>query len=220
MKEYHSIVGTLMYLVIGSRLDPAFTVTLLSQFASCPNETHLRAAKRTLRYLAGTTDWDLLYPFGSKELLEVYADASYADDPLNRKSTSRYVIRLGDAAISWSSKQQRSVALSTTKAEYMAMFQAARQITWTKFRLNQLRQKYDTVLNTGNNGAHELARTPRIHSRSKHIDVHYHYVGDKFNEGDFGLLHVKSANNHADIFTKALPKPAHHRLAEHIRARP
>lgn len=177
----------------------------------------MRAAKRTLRYLAGTTDWDLSYPFGSNKILEVYADASYADDSLNRRSTSGYVIRLGDAAISWSSKQQRSVALSTTEAEYMAMSQAARQITWTKFGLNQLRQKYDTVLYTDNNGAQELARNPRIHSRSKHIDVHYHYVRDKFNEGDFELLYVKSANNLADIFTKALPKPAHHRLAEHIR---
>ncbi|KAI1004071.1 hypothetical protein K3495_g4138 [Podosphaera aphanis] len=88
VKEYQSILRSLMYLVIGTRLDLAFTVILLSQFASCPNGTHLRAAKRTLRYLAGTADWDLLYPFGSNELLEVYADALYADDPLNRRSTS------------------------------------------------------------------------------------------------------------------------------------
>ncbi|KAI0992742.1 hypothetical protein K3495_g15443, partial [Podosphaera aphanis] len=217
MKEYQAIVGSLMYLVIGSRPDLAYTVTLLSQFASCPNDSHMRAAKRTLRYLAGTADWDLFYPFGSNKLLEVYADASYADDPHNRRSTSGYIIRLGDAAISWSSKQQRSVALSTTEAEYMAMSLASRQITWTKFGLDQLRQEYNTVLYTDNNGAQELARNPRIHNRSKHIDVHYHYVRDKYNEGDFELLYVKSVNNLADLLTKALPKATHHRLSNHIR---
>ncbi|KAI0993507.1 Retrovirus-related Pol polyprotein from transposon, partial [Podosphaera aphanis] len=217
VKEYQAIVGSLMYLVIGSRPDLAYTVTLLSQFSSCPNKSHLQAAKRTLRYLAATADWDLSYPSGTNKYLEVYADASYADDPHTRRSTSGYVLRLGDAAISWSRKQQRSVALSTTEAEYMAMSLAARQITWTKFGLTQLRQKFETVLYTDNSGAQELARNPRIHGRSKHIDVHYHYVREKFNEGDFELLHVKSANNLADLLTKALPKPAHHRLSHHIR---
>ena len=217
VKEYQAIVGSLMYLVIGSRPDLAFTVTLLSQFSSCPNESHLKAAKRTLRYLAGTFDWDLFYPFESSKFLEVYADASYANDPYTRKSTSGYIIRFGNAAISWNSKQQRSVALSTTEAEYMAMSLAARQLTWTKFGLEQLRQNYETFLYTDNNGAQELARNPRIHNRSKHIDIHYHYVREKYNEGDFDLLYVKSANNLADLMTKGLVKNAHHKLANHIR---
>ena len=160
---------------------------------------------------------DLFYPNGACEDLEVYANASYADNPHTRRSTSGYVIRLGDAAISWSSKQQQSVALSIIEAEYMAMSLAARQITWTKYGLAQLRQKFETVLHSDNNGAQELARNPRIHERSKHIDVHYHYVRDKLKEGEFELLYVKSANNLADLLTKALAKPAHHRLSNHIR---
>lgn len=89
----------------------------------------------------------------------------------------------------------------------MAMSQAARQ----------LRQRYDTMLYTDNNGAQKLARNPRIHNCSKHIDVYYHYVRDKYNDGDFELLHVKSANNLADLLTKALAKAIHHRLSSHIR---
>ncbi|KAI1001633.1 Retrovirus-related Pol polyprotein from transposon [Podosphaera aphanis] len=217
VKEYQAIVGSLMYLVIGSRPDLAYTVTLLSQFSSCPNETHLRAAKRTLRYLAGTTNWDLLYPFESSKTLQVFADASYADDPHTRRSTSGYVLRLGEATISWNSKQQRSVALSTTEAEYMAMPLAARQIAWTKCGLEQLHQNYDTLLYADNDGAKELVKNPRIHNRSKHIDVHYHFVREKYNSGEFKLLRVNSANNLADIMTKPLVKQIHHRLSEHIK---
>lgn len=80
-KDYQAIFGSLMYLVIGSRLNLVYTVTLLSQFSSCPNQTHLQAAKRTLRYLAGTSNWDLFYPRETCGYLEVYADASYANDP-------------------------------------------------------------------------------------------------------------------------------------------
>ncbi|KAI0998485.1 hypothetical protein K3495_g9711 [Podosphaera aphanis] len=155
VKEYQAIFGSLMYLVIGSRPDLAYTVTLLSQFSSCPNKNHLQAVKRTLRYLAATADWDLSYPSETSKYLEVYADASYANDPDTRRSTSGYVLRLGDAAISWSSEQQRSVALSTTEAEYMALSLAARQITWTKFSLTQLRQKFQIVFYADNDGAQE-----------------------------------------------------------------
>ncbi|KAI0994021.1 hypothetical protein K3495_g14162 [Podosphaera aphanis] len=84
------------------------------------------------------------------------------------------------------------------------------------FGLTQLRQKFETVLYADNNGAQELAKNPRIHNRSKHIDVHYHYVREKLKEGDFELLYIRSANNLANLLTIALPKPAH-RLFNHIR---
>ena len=98
----------------------------------------------------------------------------------------------------------------------MTMLLAACQITWTKYGLAQLRQKFETVLHSDNNGAQELARNPRIHKQSKHIDVHYHYVRDKL-KGEFELLYVKSANNLTDLLTKALAKTAHHQLSNHIR---
>lgn len=94
---------------------------------------------------------------------------------------------------------------------------AARQITWTKFGSTQFYQKFDTLLFTDNNGAEELPRNPRIHGRSKHIDVHYHYVCEKFNNGDFELLYVNSSNNLADLLTKALPKATHLRISNRIR---
>lgn len=98
----------------------------------------------------------------------------------------------------------------------MAMSLAARQITCTKFGLTQLYQKFDPLLFTDKNGAEELAINLRIYGRYKHIDVHYHYVREKYNNGDFELLHINSANKLADLLTKPLPKAIHLRISKNF----
>jgi hypothetical protein len=105
-----------MYLVIGTRSDITFTVTHLSQFNNCPTNEHYAAAKSVLRYLHGAIEWDHLYPSNTKLQLEAYTDASF--DPStdnNRRSFSGYIVRLCDSAISWGSKQQKSVATQPLK---------------------------------------------------------------------------------------------------------
>ena len=229
INEYQSMIGSLMYAVIGTRPDLAHTITVLSQFSSAPNEIHLQAAKHTLRYLKGTMDWKLVYPKNSTMDLTCFSDSSYGSSLDDRRSYSGYVIRLGNAAVSWCSQKQRSVAVTTTEAEYMALSLTSRQLVWIKRGLDQLRQTahysvtskqgtgVDYYLLGDNQGSLELTKNPRINSRSKHIDIHYHCVREQLEAGDFSIVYIPTADNLADILTKYLPKPRHHALAESIR---
>jgi hypothetical protein len=214
---YQSLIGSLMYFVIGTRPDLAHTISFLSQFSSCPTQAHLTAALRVLRYIKTTAHWNLLYPPKRPLNLEGYADASYGSNLSDRRSYSGYIFRLGDCAISWCSSKQTSVAVSTTEAEYVALSLAARQLTWLQYGLEGTHQNVDSTLRCDNNGSLRLAENPRIHGRSKHIDIHYHYVREKFEKGDFNLVRIDSKRNLADLLTKPLGKIAHHRLAGHIR---
>ncbi|KAH0607014.1 uncharacterized protein H6S33_003002 [Morchella sextelata] len=206
-----------MYASIATRPDITHAVTALSQYSSCPTEDHLRAAKRTLRYLNGTKDWNLFYPKGNTRTLDGFSDSSYASDLDDRKSFSGYVFRLGKSAISWRSRKQKSVAVSTTEAEYMALSLAARQLVWIRNALHELQQQYQYFIHADNTGSIELCRNPRIHDQSKHIDVHYHYTREQLEAGTFEILYVPTEDNVADIMTKGLPKPAHQKLSELIR---
>ena len=131
-----------MYACIGTRPDLAHSVTLLSQFSSCPNQTHLAATKRVLRSLKGTSEWKLTFPKNNDSILHGFTDSSYGNFLDDRKSCSGYIFRLGEATISWNARKQRTVALSTTEAEYMALSDAARQLIWLKNALIELNLNY------------------------------------------------------------------------------
>lgn len=216
---YQSLVGSLMYACIGTRPDLAHAVTVLSQFSSCPSESHLKAAKRTIRYLKGTLDWTLTYPRKNDSILHGFSDASYGNFIDDRKSCSGYIFRLGEASVSWSSKKQSTVALSTTEAEYMAMSDASRHMIWMKFALSELRQNYMLILHADSKGAIDLASNHKVSQRSKHIDIRYHFIRCHVNIS-FKLEYVPSANNLADLFTKQLPKITHQRLSSIARCSP
>ena len=115
-----------MYLVVGSRPDIAHSVSLLSQFNSCPQPIHWQGAKRILRYLKGTSDLSLVYKKTGMPII-AYADANYANCPIDRKSYTGYLFKFGNAPISWCSKKQSTVALSSTEAEYMSMAEASKE---------------------------------------------------------------------------------------------
>ena len=222
--EYQSLVGSITYAVIGTRLDLAHTIALLSQYSAFPTEDHMKTAKRVLRYLKRTSNWCLLYPkqsgsdtFGSNSFgVVTHTDSSYASCPDTRKSFSGYVVRLGNATISWRSKKQACVATSTTEAEYMAMSLAARQLMWIKGAIIELGYNLDYHLFGDNNGALELTKNPRISDRSKHIDVHYHYTREKLQNNEFFLHYIPTADNLADILTKALPATTHNDLSKRL----
>ena len=127
---YQPIIGSLIYAVIGTRPNLAHTISLLSQFNSCPDETHLTAVKHVLRYLNGTKDWTLFYPANEKLYLEGFADADYATCLDTTCLFSGYVLRLGRTAISWKSRKQDIVATSTTESEYVALSLACWQLQW------------------------------------------------------------------------------------------
>ena len=208
---YQSIIGSLMYAVIGTRPDLAYTVTMHSQFSSCPTKIHLTAAQRVLRYLKGTITWSLFYAKAQPVALNGYSDASYASDVNDRRSFTGHCFTLGNALISWRSHKQRSVASSTTESEYMALSDASRQMIWLRSALHEIQPgtKLSFILHGDNNSSLALVKNPVFHKRSKHIDVHYHFVRERWEQGLFTLNYISTNENVADLFTKGLDKTKH-----------
>ena len=162
IKLFQQIIGSLLYVQIGTHPDISFAVSRLAQYASNPSPQHTRLAKYVLTYLKGTSDLKLGYDGQHGAGLHGYSDTSYTDDPDDRQSTAGYVYLLADAAISWCSRKQTSPAQSTTKAEYIGMAEAGNQARWYRSFLEEL--GYDLTnpipLHADNKGAVDLALNP------------------------------------------------------------
>ena len=139
-----------MYAMLGTRPDLAYAVSVVSRYASRPNNSHWQAVKRIFRYIKGTLDLELTFQ-GSLRALEGYTDADWAGDRDTRRSTSGFLFNLGSGAISWSSKCQPTVALSSCEAEYMGQTQAIKEAVWLKSLLDQLNPKDSTSSSTEDN---------------------------------------------------------------------
>jgi hypothetical protein len=213
---YASLVGSLMYLAVATRPDIAYAIQRLSTFTANPGLAHWVAAKRVLRYLSGTRELRLTYR-GSKDLDKSqlrfvgWSDADYANDPRDRLSISGYVFKLGGGAITWSSKKQNAVSLSSTEAEYTAMAHATREAVWLRnlFEELNLPQRAPMLLHGDNMSALAIARDPQYHSRSKHFDVKDHYIRQKIQDGIIHEEYCRTDEMIADVFTKSLHKPKH-----------
>jgi len=125
---YQSMIGSLMYLVTGTRPDLGHTISFLAQFSSCPTEEHIKPAKHVFRYVNRTLSLRLFYPYTTTNAIDVYVDADFASCYDTRRSTSGYIVLFNNCCISWLSKKQSSVAKSTTEAEFVAMSYATRHI--------------------------------------------------------------------------------------------
>lgn len=215
--SYQQIIGSIMYLVTATRPDLAYTITHLSQFNSDPTTQHLSAAKRVLKYIKGTKDRKLLYPFGKPLVLNGYCDASHGNDLETRRSFSGYLFQLGGSTISWRTKKQRSVATSTCEAEYMALANATKQYIWLRRGLHQLiGTTIPMALSTDNVSAIDLANNPKLNDATKHIDIAYHFTRERVTDGTLTLLHIPGTENLADICTKGLAFPSHDHLCTFI----
>jgi len=203
--KYKQIVGCLMYLA-ATRPDLMYVLSLISRFMNCPTELHMNAIKRVLRYLNGTTDLGILYKRNGTEKLEAYTDSDYAGDLDDRKSTSGYVFMLSSGAVSWSSKKQPVVTLSTTEAEFIAAASCACQGVWMRRILEKLghTQLGSITMYCDNSSTIKLSKNPVLHGRSKHIDVRFHFLRDLTKDGTLELVHCRSQNQIADIMTKPL----------------
>jgi hypothetical protein len=208
-REYQSAVGSLMYAMLGTRPDLAFAVSVVSRFASNPTTTHLKAVKRIFRYLRSTIRMGLVFR-GSIEPLTGYTDSDWAGDHDTRRSTSGYVFSIGSAAISWSSKRQPTVSLSSCEAEYIGQTNATKEAMWLQGFLKQLNPTYEglgaTIIYGDNQGAIALAKNPQFHARTKHIDIQHHFVREKVAEGRVRLKYIHTSQQVADGLTKSLPK--------------
>jgi hypothetical protein len=177
-KVYRSMIESLLYLC-ASRLDIMLSVCMCARFQADPKEVHLSVVKRIMRYLVYTPKFGLWYPKGSTFDLIGYSDADWAGCKIDRKSTSGTCQFLGRSLVSWSSKKQNSVALSTAEAEYIATGHCCAQLLWMRQTLRDYDYKLSKVpLLCDNESAIRMADNPVEHSHTKHIDIWYHFLRD------------------------------------------
>ena len=203
--KFQQVIGSLLYIMLGTWPDIAFAVTKLSQFASNPTEEHLNKALYICCYLLGTSDYALVYNGPSNGWLMAYADSDWASDPNTRKSTTGYMVKLAGAIFSWNTRAQKTVALSSTEAEYMSLSDTSRQLVWIRSLFFELGIQLSPIPLYGDNqGSIFLASNPVQEKRSKHIDLRYHYIRDMVQSKQVELFFVEGAENPADMFTKNL----------------
>ena len=191
-----------------TRPDISQAVGVVAKFSSGPIEAHLTAVKRIMRYLKGSVDLKLKYERSDDGQLIGYSDADYAGDPDDCHSTTGNVFLMNSGPISWLSKKQGIVTLSTAEAEYVALTMATQEAVWIRRLLSDLKlpQDHPTVLMEDNQGAICIAKNPVSHARTKHIDVRYHYIREALSEETIELKYCPKNEMIADIFTKPLHK--------------
>ncbi|XP_061989759.1 uncharacterized mitochondrial protein AtMg00810-like [Rosa rugosa] len=190
VKTYRSIVGCLQYLTF-TRPDITYSVNSVCQFMQSPTALHFLAVKRILRYIKGTLDYGITFRAAPLEL-RAYIDSDWAGDPNDRRSTTGFVIFLGNCPISWCSRKQTSVSRSSTEAEYRAMADTASEVLWLRHLLNDLHIKLPSAptLHCDNVSALALASNPIHNSKVKHVEVDIHFTREKVARGELALQFV------------------------------
>lgn len=207
---YREALGSLMWLQVATRPDLSYAVNLLSRFANNPGRSHWEALKHTLSYLKATLDYGITYCHGADIRPYGYVDADYAGDINGSRSTEGHIFFVANGPVSWTSKRQETVALSTVEAEYMAFTRATQQAIWlTKF-MDEIALTQPRPINifADNNGAIANTQNDKNHRRTKHIRIKYHFTKEKVAEGEVFFTYIPSADNLADILTKPLAKEA------------
>ncbi|GKB98520.1 retrovirus-related pol polyprotein from transposon TNT 1-94, partial [Tanacetum coccineum] len=204
--HYRDMIDTLLYLT-ASRPDLQFAICMCARYQSRPTEKHLHAVKRIFRYLRGIVNRGLWYPKDSSIALTAFADADHAGCQDTRRSISGSMQFLRDRLVSWSSKRQKSAAISSTEAEYIAMSGCCAQILWMRSQLTDYGLGFNKIpMYCDNKSAIALSCNNVQHSRSKHIDIRFHFIKEHVENGVIELYFVNTEYQLADIFTKALAR--------------
>nr|GEW14112.1 retrovirus-related Pol polyprotein from transposon TNT 1-94 [Tanacetum cinerariifolium] len=202
--HYRGMIGTLLYL-IASRPDLLFAICMCARYQARPTEKHVYAVKRIFRYLYGTVHRGLWYLKDSSVALTAFVDADHAGCQDTRHSTAGSVQFLGERLISWSSKRQKSAAISSTEAEYIALSGCCAQILWMQSQLSDYGLGFNKIpMYCDNKSAIALCCNNVQHSRSKHIDIRYHFIKEKVENGVIELYFINTEYQLVDLFTKAL----------------
>ena len=205
---YREAIGSLMYLMIGTRPDIAFAVSKLSRYLDCAEQKHWNAVKRVLRYVKGTKDFGICFD-GTKDIMPVgYSDSDWAGDVNDRKSTGGYVFTMCGGPISWSSRKQSVVATSSCEAEYIALCAACKEAIWVMKIVSPLIKitevgKSVTIF-SDSQSAIALSLTEAVNRRNKHIAITYHFVREVVDDGRVKLEYIPTKNMLADTMTKPL----------------
>ena len=203
---YRELVGALMYLMLSTRPDIAYGVSMLSRFLNCYDETHWQAGKQILRYLSGTIDYGLTFKREITKNFVCYTDTDWAGDCNGRRSTEGYCIFINSSLICWRSSLQKSVSLYS--AEYMGLSRAIQEVLWIKGLLeemNAMEMKDPFTVLCDNQAAVQIASNPSDgKGGTKHIDIRYHFCKEHVMKKTIDLQYVRSEENIADVYTKAL----------------
>lgn len=210
---YQSLVGSLMYLAVSTRPDISYAVSALSQFNTDFDMTHIVAGKRILRYLKSSSNLGLTFK-KMEDSLTGFADADWAGDINDRHSHTGYVFKLAGCAVSWAAQKQKTVALSSTEAEYMAISDSAKEAISLRNFLKEMKAPVPgpTTIFNDNQSAEKLAANPVHHNRTKHIDVRYHFVREAQQNGLIQIQYMPTTEMTADVLTKGLFSQKHEKF--------
>lgn len=211
---YQQLIGSLMYLSVLTRPDITFSVSFLSQYNNCFNESHWKHLKRLLKYLKGTREYGLVYKKTNCNM-HGFVDADWASCSLDRRSYTGFCFLMSNSVVSYESKKQKTVALSSTEAEYMALSESCKEGIYLMNLLNELVQYVSKPLHlySDNQSSIKLASNALFHNkRTKHIDIRYHYVRECVLEDKVKIEYVSTNDMPADILTKSLCKNKHYKF--------
>lgn len=218
--EYMSMVGSLLYAAMMTRPDIAYAVQALGRHMQASGPEHVVAAKRVMRYLQGTRELGIKYgPIEPSKLeLAGYCDSDWGSDLDTRRSTTGWVFMLGGGAMSWGSKLQPTVALSSSEAEYMAASAAVQEALRLRSLLSSLGMEQHGAIKIyeDNQGCIALSENPVMHRRTKHIDIRYHFIRERVESGEVKLVYVPTEQQLADLLTKPLGRQVVIRLRERM----
>ncbi|RVW98057.1 Retrovirus-related Pol polyprotein from transposon TNT 1-94 [Vitis vinifera] len=214
---YRSVVGALQYATL-TRSDIAFSVNKACQFMHRPTSTHWSSVKRILRYLKGTTTHGLLLQPSAHFTVQAYTDADWGAQPDDRRSSSGYLVYLGNNLVSWTASKQKVVSWSSAESEYRGLAIATAEIIWTQALLSELCISLTSIptLYYDNISAYYMAKNPVFHARTKHIEIDLHFIRDQVLHNKLQLQYIPSTDQPADILTKHLTSSRFLSLRSHL----
>jgi hypothetical protein len=203
--KYAEMVGCLLYVAVCTRPDIQFAASALARYMSCPTKELMKHVVHVFRYLAGTVDLGLV--FEGKGYPICFVDSDFGGDVDSRRSTTGYAFMLFGTCVSWQSRLQRTVATSTTEAEYMAAASGAREILWMKILCADLGMPLSCVqMQCNNQACIKIIKNPISSAKSKHIDIQYHFVRERVAKGEIGIDYCMTQNMLADVLTKPVAR--------------
>lgn len=203
-QRFQSLMGSLLYACLGTRPDISYAINRLGKYSANPADDHLDRLLYVLRYLRGTSHYRLRYDGASNAGLIAYSDSDWAEDRDDRHSQTAFVFLMAGGAVSWASRRQQTVSLSSTEAEYKAASDTARQMMWLRTFGDELGDDMGsaTPMCVDNHGAIHLALNPAVDRRCKHVETHYHFVREYAETPNMDIYAIPSEENLADPLTK------------------
>jgi hypothetical protein len=208
---YRESIGSLMYLMIGTRPDIAFAVSLMAKYVESPIILHWKAVKHITRYIKHTSDYGLEFEGSGNVDFKCFCDSDWGGDTKTRKSTYGYIFCMAGGAVPWSSKKQSAVALSSTESEYVGFSLAAKEAVWLRrlvdgFGIVQIPEGEPVLILADNQGSIKLAENDSTSKRTKYIDIRYQFTKNAILEGEIALKYCSTTEMVADMMTKPLGK--------------